>query len=214
MQESSPPSVSSRRDPSLNRWLLLAGGIVLGVLLTLAVRFATYHHDMVHYHANFAVYINGQREQFKSPQYYQEVKICDLHGSSPQSRAHMHNSENSVIHVHDAAVTWGQFFENIGWVVGPDFIRTTSTMYQADESHKLNVVLNDQDLTDLTTITNQVVRDKDRLLLSYGSSDQARLEGEYKTVPPTAARYDAGKDPASCGGGEAPTLKERLRHLF
>ncbi len=197
-----------------NRWVWLGFGIILGALLILAIRFATYSHDMTHYHANFAVYTNGQREEFKSLQYYEEVKICDLHGTSPQSRTHMHDEENGVIHVHDQAVTWGQFFENLGWFVGPDFIRTTSTMYQAGGDNKLNIMLNGQNLTDLTTITNQVIKDKDRLLLSYGPSDQAVLAKEFKTVPDTAAQYDAEKDPASCGGGEMPTVRERLNNLF
>lgn len=59
-----------------NRWFLFVAGIVLGALALLVIRFFTYSPPQVHYHANFAVYINGQREQFKGPQYYQEVAVC------------------------------------------------------------------------------------------------------------------------------------------
>ncbi|HEX8182160.1 MAG TPA: hypothetical protein VF575_01000 [Candidatus Saccharimonadales bacterium] len=196
-------------------WTWLLAGLLLGALLILGIRFATYQpHAETHYHANFAVYINGVREEFKDPQYYQEVKICDLHGTSPQARTHMHDEENGVIHVHDDAVTWGQFFENVGWIVGPDFIRSTTTLYQADGTNKLNILLNGQDLTDLTTITNEVIDNKDRLLLSYGPVDQAVLQQQYKTVASDAGDYNNRQDPASCGGHEASGISDRLRNLF
>lgn len=202
------------RSAATSKWAWLVYGLLLGAIVILGIRFFTYRPDEVHYHANFAVYINGQREEFKSPQYYEEVKICSLHGTTPQSRAHMHDNVNDVVHVHDAAVTWGQFFENIGWMVGPDFIRTQDTMYMADDTHTLNIILNGNNLTGLSSITNQVIGDKDRLLLSYGPSDKATLDKEYKTVPSTAAKYDAQQDPAACSGAEALTVSDRLKHLF
>lgn len=203
-----------RRLLGNNRWLLLAAGFVAGAALVLAIRFATYQSPHVHYHANFAVYINGQREQFKNPQYYQEVNVCALNGATPEGRVHMHEPDNSVIHVHDSAVTWGQFFENLGWIIGPDFIRSTTTMYRQDGTTKLNLVLNGQDLTGLTDITDQVIHDKDRLLVSYGPSDAAVLSRQYAAVPATAAKFDNSTDPASCGGNESNSLSERLHHLF
>jgi len=211
--ETSPTPSSSTAPSSRARLALLLLGVLVGVLGLLIIRFATYHPETVHYHANFAVYINGTREDFKSPQYYEEVKICDLHDSSPQTRTHMHDEEAGVIHVHDKAVTWGAFFENLGWEVGPDFIHTTDKLYVADDTNKLNIILNGDDLTDLTNITNQVINDKDRLLVSYGPSDKSVLGSEFKTVPNNAAKFDSDKDPASCGGDESPGFSERLHHL-
>jgi hypothetical protein len=195
----------------------LVGGLLLGALIVLGIRFATYKPVQVHYHANFAVYINGKREEFKGPQYYQEVAVCsstnDIH--MPQQRTHMHDNINSVIHVHDHSVTWGQFFENLGWYVGPDFIqKDDGTRYVADDTNKLNVVINGQDYTGLQAITNEVINDRDRLLLSFGNIDQKTLDQEFKSVPSTAKHYDESKDPASCSGSEKVTLKDRLHHLF
>lgn len=195
-------------------WAWVSAGVLLGVLLLLAVRFVTYSHAHTHYHANFAVFLDGKRQEFKEPQYYQEVKICNLSGTSPQSRTHMHNSENGVIHVHDEAVTWGQFFENLGWIVGPDFIRTDTELLAASDTNKLSIILNGQDLTDVSTITNQVIGNKDRLLLSYGPPDTAVLDNQFKSVANSAAKYNATKDPASCGSEENPTTQERLKNLF
>ncbi|HEX8227172.1 MAG TPA: hypothetical protein VF572_04880 [Candidatus Saccharimonadales bacterium] len=216
-----PTAASAQAAPShiplpskAQRWKWLLGGVLLGALLLLAVRFVTYHEDHTHYHANFAVYIDGTRESFAGQEYYQEVKICDMAGVSPLARTHMHDEESGVVHVHDKAVTWGQFFQNLGWNIGTDFISTPDKLYQASDASKLNIILNDQDLTDLTTITNQVIDDRDRLLVSYGPADSAELQKQYRSVPSDAASYNEKDDPASCGGGETPTVKERLRHLL
>jgi hypothetical protein len=205
------------KGPLTSRPAYLIYGLLAGVLLILGIRFFTYHPPQdTHYHANFGVYINGTRETFKDPQYYEEVNICNMKGVlTPQARTHMHNEEAGVIHVHDDGVTWGQFFENLGWVVGPDFIRTRDALYTADDTHKLNIMLNGENLTGLTTITNQVIGDKDRLLLSYGDVDMSTLGTEYKTVPNNAAEYNTRPDPASCAGSHHDvTISDRLSHLF
>jgi hypothetical protein len=198
-------------------WKLFILGLILGALAMLAIRFFTYKPVQVHYHANFAVYINGQREEFKGAQYYQEVAICSSTNSIsiPQQRAHMHDNINSVVHVHDHAVTWGQFFENLGWFVGPSFIQTDSgATYTENGAAKLHILINGQDYTDLTAITNMLIKDKSRLLVSFGDINDQTIQQEYKTVPSTAAKYDAEKDPASCSGAESVTTTDRLHHLF
>jgi hypothetical protein len=198
------------------RWVVFLVGLIIGALVILGIRFVTYKPERVHYHANFAVYINGLREQFKGAQYYQEVAVCSADKIHlPPQRAHMHDNMNSVIHVHDHTVTWGQFFENLGWIVGPNFIQTADgTMYVENDNSKLHILINGQDYTDLTPITNTVIKDRDRLLVSFGDIDNRTLQQEYSTVPTTAKHYDEAQDPASCAGEEDVTAKDRLHHLF
>lgn len=195
---------------------IAVAAFLLGVFVILAIRYFAYAPEQVHYHANFAMYINGQRELFKSPGYYQEVAVCsathDL--TMPQQRTHMHDAINSVIHVHDHVVTWGQFFENIGWHIGTDFIETSGGQrYLTDDQNKVHVMLDGQDYTDLP-VMNRVIGDKSRLLISYGNSSDAELKKQYDSIPATAAKYDATKDPASCSGNHDITAKDRLQHLF
>lgn len=200
-----------------NAWALVGVGLVVGALIILGIRFFTYSRPVTHYHANFAVYLNGQRDEFKGPQYYQEVAACSANGPiQPAERAHMHDNINSVIHVHDDGVTWEQFFNNIGWYLGKDFIQTDNgTMYQENGSDKLNIILNNQNLTDLTSIANTVIKDRDRLLISFGDINQQTLQIEYNSVPATAKHYDETKDPASCAGQmQKVTVSDRLHHLF
>lgn len=195
----------------------LISGLILGSLVILGIRFATYKIEVTHYHANFAVYLNGAREEFKDPRYYQEVAICSKGQgiTTPEARTHLHNENNSDVHVHDKAVTWGQLFNNIGWSIGPDFIQTDSgTLYREDDANKLHIYINNQDYTGLTSLANRVIKDEDRLLVSYGNLDDATLLKEAKAVPATAAANNASKDPATCASNEAVTFKDRLQHLF
>jgi hypothetical protein len=197
-----------------SRWAYLVYGFLLAILLILGIRFLTYKPSATHYHANFAVFIDGQQVSFKDAKYYQEVKLCTLNGSTPQARVHMHDETPGVIHVHDAAVTWGAFFQNLGWNIGPDFLYDGASLHVANETDKLNIVLDGENLTGLSDISNQTINDKDRLLVSFGSADQTALDGEYKVVPNDAAKFDAQKDPASCKGPENVTTSDRLKHLF
>jgi hypothetical protein len=81
-------------------------------------------------------------------------------------------------------------------------------------TNQLHILLNGQDYTGLTPITNTVIKDRDRLLVSFGDIDNTTLQQEYKTVPSTAKHYDETKDPASCAGSEKITPSVRLHHLF
>jgi hypothetical protein len=200
-----------------HRATLFVSGLLLGALVLLGVRFFTYSPEHTHYHANFAVYVNGQREEFKADRYYQEVNICtaDSGITMPQQRTHMHENINSVIHVHDHAVTWGDFFANIGWTISDDLLETdTGTLYRTDEINKLNIMLNGQDYTGLGSIADRVIKDEDRLLISFGNIDQPTLKQEFASVPKTAHHYDISKDPSSCSAGEAVTMHDRMKHLF
>jgi len=207
--------MAEKEKNSINKkaWYFGLGGLILGALIVFFIRFATYHVNSVHYHANFAVYINGQREQFKEAFYYQEVgKGCTVHDElTPHERVHMHDNINSVVHVHDNAVTWGNFFQNIGWAVDQRFITTPFKVFNADDSNKVRFILNGQRVDG---VNNLVIGDQDRLLVDYGNRPDTTLQSEYKSVPKTAHQYDISKDPASCGGGAPTTSRDRITHLF
>jgi hypothetical protein len=103
--------------------------VVVGVAAVLVgavvLRLFTLTPHTTHYHANFALYINGQRDEFKSFTFYEEVQSCAGHDTNnPKIRVHLHDQKNDVVHVHDAAVTWGHFFANLGYSLGDTFIKT------------------------------------------------------------------------------------------
>jgi len=84
------------------KWFIAVACLLLGAAVVLGIRFATYKVNSVHYHANFALYINGQREEFKGMGYYTEVEMCKLDTTMvPSERAHMHDNVNNVVHVEE-----------------------------------------------------------------------------------------------------------------
>jgi hypothetical protein len=68
---------------------------------------------------------------------------------------------------------------------------------------------------EVSNITNKVIGDKDRLLVSYGSSSKDELSNQFDTVATTAEKYNITKDPASCSGGHSEdSIKDRLKNLL
>ena len=198
------------------KWFIALVAMTVGAALILGIRFVTYKIPLIHYHANFSLYINDQREMFKGKEYYSAVEVCTLNNTViPSERTHMHSNVNDVVHVEDHAVTWGQFFTNLGWTLGPNFIASpTGTIYTNSGETKLHTIINNQDYTDISSVQNIVINDLDRLLLSYGKEDSATLKQQMAAVPSTASKYDVTKDPASCSGNRTTTTHDRMAHLF
>jgi hypothetical protein len=189
----------------------LAIGFVIGLLALAAVRFVTYKDSAVHYHANFTVYVNGDREEFKDPAYYEEISACSSDFDRPQHRAHLHDNINDVVHVHDQAVTWGDLFNNLGWNIGSTFISTPTKLYSDTDSGHLMIMLNGQSVA---SIANKVIGDKDRLLISYGKMDAKELQTQIDSVAKTAEQVDKTADPATCSGPETSGWRARLNNIL
>ena len=195
-------------------------GFVIGVVLILGIRVAAYKPPAsVHYHANFSVYINGQREQFKALNYYEETEAatCSVTDAqqpenNPMSRTHMHGNINDVVHVEDNLVTWGNFFTVLGWNVGSNYISSRDTVYQSNGQNKVTYVLNGKTVSN---IANTVIGDQDKLLVNYGDQSADVINQEYSKIQNNALRADQSKDPASCGSHEGTvTLRDRMKHMF
>lgn len=195
--------------------LVGVAGALLGALTILAIRFFTYNTEQIHYHANFAVYINGEREAFKSPMYYEEVSGSCAVGKDikPAHRAHMHDNVNDAVHVHDHAVTWGDFFMNIDWAVGPDFIRSPAGVYlpNKETNEKITYMVNGQLVDDIST---EVIKSADRLLVNFGDTSDEEVKKRFEAIASNAHHLNTTQDPAACLGNAAPTWKDRLKQLF
>lgn len=98
--------------------LLVFIGFCIGVIGLMTARFIAYKSDNVHYHANFALYVDGTIDKFNGPGYYEEVQACTSENAdNPRIRTHLHDENPSLVHVHAHTVTWGQFFTNLGYSV-------------------------------------------------------------------------------------------------
>lgn len=205
-----------------NRWFIGAGAFLLAVILILGIRFFTYKTPSVHYHANFMVFLNGKQEKFDSQKYYEETSMCQINDKTtnsgitdPVERAHMHRSgksEAESIHVEDHAVTYGAFFANLGWTLGPNFIADD----QGNIYKNLRIELNGQ--ITLNSLANTVIKDKDRVVFMAGDSpaSNADLSSNFAKVPDTAEELDTTSDPATCSGSldDKTTFEDHVKHLF
>lgn len=184
-------------------------GAVMGVLLLIAVRFIFMKPEITHYHANFAVFIDGKRQEFNGPGYYEEVQACSA-TESPRGRTHMHMPDNNVAHVHDKNVTWGHFFESIGWALGPDALVTDDEVYHSDQKKALIFYLNGKEVA---SPFNEVIGNEDVLVVSYGDgSADLKKQAEAAKEPTPARTANVQTDPAACRGEEELGIKARLKN--
>jgi hypothetical protein len=193
----------------------LAAGVLLGALLLAGARFAFVHEAQpVHYHANFAVFVDGERLDLSGDEYMEEVTHCNAGaGMSPTERVHLHDNVPDVVHVHHDGVTWGHLFYNLGMTLGQRSITTRDgTLYRAGEGGALRFVLNGRPEL---SVHNTPIRSGDRLVVSYGAASEAEvLQREYPQVPANAEEYNHRPDPAGCAGAHRRTVGDRLRHAF
>ena len=177
-------------------WIVLIG-FVAGIIWMTALRFILIKPEITHYHANFAVYINGKRETFKSFAYYEEIAACSSeYDNNPKGRAHMHDNVNSIIHVHDKRVTWSDFFANLDWTLGKNFLQTDQGMYQQTDDRQVYFILNG---ARVSRVDNKIIGDQDKLLVSFDTL-VADVQPQFDTIQNEAEHFDSTEDPASCGG--------------
>ena len=123
----------------------------------------------------------------------------------------MHNNVNDSVHVHDEGVTWGAFFQNLGWNVDSEFIKTDQKLLTEDDTNKITFILNGEDQP---SITNTEIGNEDRLLIVYGPYDADAIQKLYDKTAHSAHELNQTQDPASCSGSEAPTVEDRLHHIL
>lgn len=170
------------------------------------VRYFMVKDDSVHYHANFALYVNGQQEKFESPLFYEEIAACSAYGhADPKHRVHMHDKNSGLVHVHADGVTWGHFFANLGFVLSKNLIETDNGIFVDDESRELTFYLNGKEVD---SVANTAIQSEDVLLIDYGNSSDDAIKSEYSNISRDAPEANTAKDPASCSGNEL-TVKDR-----
>jgi hypothetical protein len=190
---------------------LMLIGLFVGAFTILALRVLLIKDHSTHYHANFALYINGQQDKFDSFTFYEEVAACTVDDPTDvKRRAHMHDENNSLVHVHDDGVTWGDFFANLGYTLGNKIIKTDNGIYiDGADGKKLTFILNGETAT---SIANKVIGSEDVLLIDYG--DGASTKAEYDQIPKNSHEYNSKADPSTCSGSHKLTFGDRLKQAL
>lgn len=192
--------------------MLFLVGVVAGVVLLSVLRLVGQPpEEHVHYHANWAVFVDGERLDLTGIRYMEDVFQCmaDASQQRPEDRVHMHENDHDVVHVHASGATWGHLLANLGFGIGDDYLETERARYATEAERSLEFILNG---SPVASIRNLPIGDQDRLLISYGpESAEEVMETQFPVVEESAAQYNTMPDPASCSGALEPTFGERLR---
>jgi hypothetical protein len=115
----------------------------------------------------------------------------------PADRIHLHDNKGGLVHVHMAASTWGDFFTNIGWGIGTDYLSSGyNSIHLADDTHHLYSILNGALVMNPANIP---VASTDRLVIWYGTGTEQEVLAKWDTlVNRDAIEYNKKDDPASC----------------
>lgn len=154
----------------------------------------------VHFHTNFAVWVDKAFVDYNGDQYMEELASCavDPNKETPQDRVHLHENKGGLIHVHDAGATWGHLMSNLRWNFGENYlVDATGKMHQADTKNKLRFVLNGKLISNPQ---NLEMRSEDRLLIDYSSVTDAEVTTRFASVGTSAHEQNGLPDPAACGG--------------
>lgn len=193
----------------------LALGALLGAALLAAARFAfAPWPEPPHYHANWALFVEGKRLDLSSDRYMEDVAACSAAGQIlPSQRVHMHDNNPDVVHVHHHGVTWGHFLQNLEFGLGDDYLITDGGRRLFEEGDRtLKFVVNGFFVDDLD---DRLIDSGDRVLISFGpESPEAVLETQFSRVARDAEEYNRRQDPAGCAGAAETGFGERLRRAI
>ncbi len=199
------------------RGLVLFGlGIAAGALGYGLLRLAALPPvETVHYHANWALWIDGARVDLRGDHYMEDVAACsaDPAHMTAHTRVHMHENNQDVVHIHHGGVSWGHLLQNLGWGIGADWLYTDAgVLHRDEEGRRLTFVLNG---LVVPPAHDRVIQPGDRLLISMGSeTPEELLRDRFPMVAETAPSFDANFDPAGCMGTPVETLGARIRRAF
>ena len=128
----------------------------------------------VHWHADFALYIRGERYDFN-----QERFVSDEEDELSEN-VHLHGERVSVVHVHREGTTWREFFDSLGFELTDQCLTTPEGEQFCDsEAEELSFVLNG---VKLDALAFQDITNIDRALLSFGSESDGELMQQYAQV--------------------------------
>lgn len=153
--------------------------------------------EKVHEHADFAVYLNGEKFDFTKAKY----QSSDTNPLDPD--AHLHDGNGDVTHKHRKGITLGYFFDSLGMKFDNQcFATDDGKQYCNTSDKKLRMFVNGKENT---AFGNYEFTDLDRILITYG--DETGVADQITSISDDACLYsekcpERGKPPTeNCVGG-------------
>ena len=171
-------------------WQLLSKGALLGQLNTQLSELQKDNKDMMllsgvgplrsaHNHADVKVYIDGKAIDFSQSKYQLAARFI-----------HFEEGIGDVIHTHATSLTIGHLFKSLGADFDSNCLIFEETDYCSSGNAKLRFYVNGKPNNEFD---NYVIKDLDKILVSYGSENEEELPKKLNSVTNLAAKYSANK---------------------
>ena len=160
----------------------------------------------VHWHADFALYLRGERYTFDQERFYSDAE------NELSENVHIHKPWHEVVHVHREGTTWREFLGSLGFEFTDSCLATPEgERFCNSEGERLAFILNG---VRVDALAFQDITDIDRALISFGpvcEGDCEELWRQYAEVTDEACILSrlclereppGGLPPEACGGYE------------
>jgi hypothetical protein len=124
----------------------------------------------VHWHADFAVFIRGQRFDFNGS-YISHAPDREL-----SDNVHIHDPRHTVVHVHREQTTWDEFFKSLGWELSDTCLKTRDKQYCTGNGETLTFWANG---VKIDSLMFENIGDLDRVMINFGSEPDAQLLARF-----------------------------------
>src|SRR3989338_2905658 len=142
----------------IRRKIIAASVIIVLVGIVAGYVFISLQHKPFHEHANFALYLNGERYNFSQERYM----TTEDNEVGLRAFVHMHDMNGGAIHLHTPGMTLGIFFESIGIQLNSTcLVMDNGTSYCSGGKMYVNGGQSNE--------FDRQVPDLDRILLTFGN---------------------------------------------
>lgn len=162
----------------------------------------------VHWHADFAVFVNGERFDFDKPEFISNE------GEENNPWVHIHEPRPTVVHVHREQTTWDEFLRSLGFeLTDSKLALPDGRVLESGDEAKLKFYVNG---VRVDTIMFEPIADLIRVLITFGPegddevratqipmvTDQACIPSELclDRVPAVPEPEPCTKSSGSCTG--------------
>lgn len=124
-----------------------------------------------HHHADFAVFVNGEKIDFSQRQY----QVRD-------QRAHVEGGNGDVVHSHARGATFSYFIQTLGFDYNATYMKTPDNEYFENETHQVRMFVNRGDGWEEVEPRQFMFTGGDRILLVYGEYTESEIQSMQNGV--------------------------------